>query len=119
MNNIRESLILLLFITFSISFYFLSNSNDNISTLAYAQLEPISTIQKISDKGYFIVQFKSGLGPATPEIPIDILFLNASFPPTGREGTVYSAPNTANQGGDTELAQSNLAIPVDYNIVRI
>ena len=119
MEKIRESL--LLYIAFSISFYFLSNSNNNnnISTLTFAQLEPISTIQKLSDKGYFIVQFKSGIGPTTPEIPTDIVFLNASFPTTGREGTFSSSPNTANQGGDTELAQSNLAIPVDYNIAPV
>ncbi len=117
MEKVRA--ILLLSIVFLINFYFVSNIiNSNSSTLVMAQLEPISTIQKFSEKGHYIVQFKSGMGPPTPEIPIDIVFLNASFPTTGREATVFSSPETR-QGGDTELAQSNLSIPVDYNIAPV
>jgi hypothetical protein len=112
--------ILLLSIVFvATNFYVISNNTyDQYLTLVMAQLEPISIIQKFSEKGYYLVQFKSGLGPITPEIPIDIVFLNATYPTTGREGTVFSSPE-AIEGGDTELAQSNLSIPFEYNIAPV
>lgn len=106
----------ILLINFS---FLLSSSYEDTLLVALAQLEPVSIIEKVSEKGYYLVQFKSGIGPVTPEIPIDVVFLNATFPTMGREPTVYSSPNTANKGGDTELAQSNLAVPVDYNIAPV
>jgi hypothetical protein len=117
MKSVRY--LLLLSSNYIASFYLISNSiHDHYSTLVMAQLEPLTTIQKVSEKGYYLVQFKSGTGPITPSIPIDIIFLNATFPTTGREGTVFSSPEVM-EGGDTELAQSNLSIPVDYNIAPV
>jgi hypothetical protein len=116
MEKVRYIMLSLLSIGFIINFYLISNNYNN--TLVMAQMEPVTTIQKLSEKGYYLVQFKSGIGTPTPSIPIDIVFLNATFPTTGREGTVFSSPE-AIEGGDTELAQSNLSIPVDYNIAPV
>jgi hypothetical protein len=108
---------IVLVITFS---FIMSSINGNILFMALAQLEPASTIEKVSEKGYYLVQFKSGLGPTTPEIPIDIVFLNATSP-TGfvENDTVYSAP-TAKAGGDTELAEDKqMSVPINYNIAPV
>ncbi|HEX6294822.1 MAG TPA: hypothetical protein VFZ46_06665 [Nitrososphaeraceae archaeon] len=111
---------MLLSIVFVASFYLISNTiHERYSSWVMAQLEPITTIEKVSENGHYLVQFKSGMGPTTPEIPIDIVFLNATFPTTGREGTVFSSPETI-EGGDTELAEDpELSIPVDYNLAPV
>lgn len=116
----RQGYVLFSIVLLITSSFILSGIYGNILFIALAQLEPASTIEKVSEKGYYLVQFKSGLGPTTPEIPIDIVFLNATYP-TGfvENDPVYSAP-TAKEGGDTELAEDRqMSVPVNYNIVPV
>jgi hypothetical protein len=118
MKNSRHALF---FIVLLINFSFILSSIDgNTLFMTLAQLEPASTIEKVSEKGYYLVQFKSGLGPTTPEIPIDIVFLNATSP-TGfvEKDPVYSGPTTK-EGGDTELAEDKqMSVPINYNIAPV
>jgi hypothetical protein len=117
----KNSHYMLFFIVLLVSFSFILCSTDgNTLFMALAQLEPSSTIEKVSEKGYYLVQFKSGLGSTTPEIPIDIVFLNATSP-TGfvENDPVYSGPTTK-EGGDTELAEDKqMSVPVNYNIAPV
>ena len=116
-NIIYMLLSIILLISFS---FLLSSSYGDTLLVAFAQLEPVSTIEKLSEKGYYLVQFKSGIGTTMPEIPIDIVFLNATSP-TGpvANDPVYSAP-TAKEGGDTALAEDQqLSVPVNYNIAPV
>lgn len=67
-------------IVFLINFSFiLSSIYGNTLFVALAQFEPISTIEKVSDKGYYLVQFKIGSGTIAPEIPVDIVFSECYF----------------------------------------
>ena len=107
MEKIRYVL-LLLSIGFIINFYLISNNYNN--TLVMAQMEPVTTLQKVSENGYYLVQFKSGIGPPTPSIPIDIVFLNATSP---------EDPVSSSDEMNEELAESDLPHPVNYNLAPV
>ena len=100
--------LLLLSIGFIINFYLISSNYNN--TLVMAQMEPVTTLQKVSENGYYLVQFKSGIGPPTPSIPIDIVFLNATSP---------EDPVSSSDEMNEELAESDLPHPVSYNLAPV
>lgn len=100
--------LLLLSIGFIINFYLISSNYNN--TLVMAQMEPVTTLQKVSENGYYLVQFKSGIGPPTPSIPIDIVFLNATSP---------EDPVSSSDEMNEELAESDLPHPVNYDLAPV
>lgn len=107
MEKVRYVL-LLLSIGFIINFYLISSNYNN--TLVMAQMEPVTTLQKVSENGYYLVQFKSGIGPPTPSIPIDIVFLNATSP---------EDPVSSSDEMNEELAESDLPHPVNYDLAPV
>ena len=100
--------LLLLSIGFIINFYLISSNYNN--TLVMAQMEPVTTLQKVSENVYNQLQYKTGIGPPTPSIPIDIVFLNATSP---------EDPVSSSDEMNEELAESDLPHPVNYNLAPV